>query len=106
MWSYTINKIRKLASQCTDRTLAGTLFLSNIDKGILPQTIHISTFTEEEQNAFTSVHDFAQNFSQHDGVSPSISEEEGEGDNNNVDIQGQSHPSDSYQIDNNSDSSD
>ena len=61
--SYATNKLRKLAQQCDKKTEAGSLFLSNIDKGILPKVDNIP-LTLEEQTALASVHDFVQDLVQ------------------------------------------
>ena len=37
--SYATNKLKKLASECRERTLAGARFLDNINKGIFPSSI-------------------------------------------------------------------
>ena len=46
--SYATNKLKKLASKCRERTLAGARFLDNVNKGIFPTSIHNLHNTHKE----------------------------------------------------------
>ena len=52
---YATNKLKKLASECQARTVAGQRFLNNINKGILPDSARVESLSQQEQIILSSV---------------------------------------------------